>query len=110
MIKLSLDLGIDAQQFKMMVQSHHANVEKQIQEGVEKALKELDDEKLLVDLIKEQVKKNALAAVSTYMFKYDIQHKIEEAIKEKLTKKIEAFSDKAIDAIAKQLNVDISHI
>lgn len=107
MVSLRLELGIDTQRFTQQVQTYNAEVEKQIQTGVEQAMDELCKEQTLIELVKDQVKRQALNSVTNYMFKYDLQKAINERVQNILTKKVDEFATKLTDEMAKQLGLEV---
>ncbi len=105
MVNIRLELGINAQKMIQQVQIHNENIEDQISKGIELALNDLCEGDNFVQHVREETKRELKNIVHQRVFSYDVQSKIEKAISQKISKKIEDYADgiaeKMINALTK---------
>jgi len=102
---MTLDLQIDAQRFIQQVQSYNAEVEAQVEEGLNKAFEELSKDGTIERLINESVRKNVMDSFSRWVFQSDIRKNIEKQLTEKLSAKIDAYTDVLVNEIAEKITL-----
>jgi len=105
MLTMQLSLNIDAQKFMQQVQVHNEKLEDEVQKGLDAALKELSNDGQITEMIKTAVKKNIMDSFSRWVFQTDIRKKIETQLTEKLSAKIDAYTDTLVNEIAEKLNL-----
>jgi polyribonucleotide nucleotidyltransferase len=105
MVTMKLDLQIDGQKFMQQVQSYNQEVEKQVQEGLDRAFKSLSEDGTMQELIEAAVKKNVMDSFSRWVFQSDIRQKIEKALTDKLSAKIDTYTDGLVNEIAEKMNL-----
>ena len=105
MLTMQLDLKIDTQKFVQQVQIHNAELEEQVQKGLDRAFEELSKEGVIEEMIKQAVKKNIMDSFSRWVFQSDIRSKVEKQITEKVNKRIEAYTDGLVKEIADKLKL-----
>lgn len=102
---MKLDLHIDGQKFIQQVQSYNQEVEKQVQEGLDAAFKDLSESGTIQKLLQDAIAKNVMDSFSRWVFQSDIRQKIEKALTEKLSAKIDVYTDTLVKEIADKLNL-----
>ena len=105
MITMTLDLKIDAQKFVQQVQSYNAEIEQQVQDGLDKAFEEMGKDGTIEKMINEAVRKNVMDSFSRWIFQADIRKNIETQLTEKLSGKINAYTDTLVNEIAEKMNL-----
>lgn len=105
MLTMQLALNIDAQKFIQQVKIHNQLLEDEVQKGLDNAFQELSTDGTIQKLIEEAVKKNIMDSFSRWIFQSEIRKKIETQITEKLSAKIDKYTDDLVDKIAAEMNL-----
>jgi hypothetical protein len=104
---IRLELGIDARRFIQQVQVHNELIEDQIAKGIELALNDLSENDNFIQAVRESTKRELINLTSSHIFSYELKKKIEEAIREKVAKKISEYSDRIgekIEGVFNEIN------
>jgi hypothetical protein len=102
---MTLDLKIDAQKFVQQVQTYNSDIEKQVQDGLDKAFEEIGKDGTIEKMIAEAVRKNVMDSFSRWIFQTNIRTNIEKQLTEKLSAKIDAYTDTLVNQIAEKMNL-----
>jgi adenylate kinase family enzyme len=105
MLTMQLSLNIDAQKFIQQVQMNNQMLEGEVQKGLDKAFDELSKDGTIEKMIQDAVKKNIMDSFSRWVFQSDIRSKIEKQITEKMSAKIDAYTDSLVNEIAEKMNL-----
>lgn len=105
MVTMQLQLNIDAQKFIQQVQLNNEMIEGEIEKGLNKAFDELSKDGEIEKMIFEAVKKNIMDSFSRWVFQTDIRNKIEKQLSEKMSEKVEKFTDALVNEISEKLNL-----
>jgi hypothetical protein len=105
MLTMQLALNIDAKNFVQRLQINNQQLEAEVQKGLDKAFEELSKDGTIEKLIHEAVKKNIMDSFSRWVFQSDINKKIETQITEKLSSRINQYTDTLVDKIATEMNL-----
>jgi hypothetical protein len=105
MVTMQLALNIDAQRFIQQLKLNNEDVEAQVQNGLDKAFKELSQEGVIEQLIVDTAKKNIMDSFSKWIFQADIRKNIETQIQQKLAAKIDAYTTRLVDELAEKMNL-----
>jgi hypothetical protein len=102
-LEFKMELGINAQKIVAQFQENNRALESSLENGIKKALEELQEENHLEFLIKEQTKKEILNFVSGHTFTWELQKQIKQKVSEKVEEKLNAYADKIAEQITKSL-------
>ena len=105
MITMQLALNIDAQKFIQQVQMNNQMVEEEVQKGLDNAFAELSQDGTIEKMIKEAVKRNIMDSFSRWIFQSNIRTKVEKQLTEKLSAKIDKYTDNIVNKLADKLNL-----
>lgn len=105
MLTMQLALNIDAQKFIQQIQIYNQELEAEVQRGLDVAISELKKDGAIENLIKEAVKKNVMDSFSRWVFQSEIKKKIETQITEKLSVKINKYTDELVEKISTEMNL-----
>lgn len=100
---IKLDLGINAQKFIQQIQIHNYDIEKQIEEGINLALKDICEGDNFVQAIRENTKKELSNIVNKAVFGWEVQNQIQKLVAEKIGKKVEEYADKIAEKVTSSL-------
>ena len=103
MLTMQLSLNIDAQKFIQQVQMNNQMLEGEVQKGLDKAFDELSKDGTIEKMIQDAVKKNIMDSFSRWVFQSDIRSKIEKQITEKMSAKIDAYTDSLVIQMNNQM-------
>lgn len=102
---MQLSLNLDSQKFIQQIQTHNKEVEDEVQKGLDKAFSELANDGTIEKLIHETVRKNVMDSFSRWVFQSDIRKNIEKMITEKLSAKIDKYTDTLVNELAEKMNL-----
>lgn len=105
MLTMQLALNIDAQKFIQQLRLHNEALEEEVQKGLDKAVEDLSKEGAIEKMIYEAAKKNIMDSFSRWIFQSDIRSKIEKQITEKLSAKIDKYTDSLVNEISEKMNI-----
>lgn len=100
---IRLELDINAQKMMQQVQIHNQHLEENIKSGIELALKEIfeenDFERVIADLVKQEIKNQVKDAASSWA----VRHKIQDAISSAIEKKVDSIAESWAEKMTKNL-------
>lgn len=106
MTTLKIELGISAQKLTQNMMVNNQMLEESIGKAIQKGLDEFCEQENFQDIIKDQTKKELLGIVERQLFSWDIQQKLQSAIKESIEVKLKEHADqiakKLIDVLDKK--------
>lgn len=105
MLRMELNMVIDAQRIIQNVQINNKSIEEEIEKGLNKAFEELSKDGVIEEMIMNAAKKNIMDAFSRWIFQTEIRKKVEDAITQKLNKKIESYTDRLVEELAEKMNL-----
>lgn len=101
--QIRLELGINAQKFIQQVQLHHGTVEEQIAKGIELALNDICQGDNFTQIVRESTKHELQNIVNQAVFSWELRHKIEKLVAEKIGLKVEEYADKIAEKVTSSL-------
>jgi len=102
---MQLSLNIDAQKFIQQVQVRNEMLEQEVQKGLDKAFEELSKDGTIEKMIQEAVRKNIMDSFSRWVFQSDIRKNVEKQISDKLSDKINIYTDRLVSELAEKMNL-----
>lgn len=105
MLTMQLSLNIDAQKFMQQVQVNNQMIEAEVQKGLDRAFEELSKDGQIEKMIHEAVKKNVMDSFSRWVFQTDIRSKVEKQLSQKLSDRIEKYTDSIVSELADKLKL-----
>lgn len=105
MLTMEVALKIDTQRFVQQVAINNKMLEDEVQKGLDTAFKQLSKDGVIEEMIMQAVKKNIMDSFSRWVFQTDIRSKIEKQLTEKLTAKIDKYTDELVSQIAEKINL-----
>lgn len=105
MLTMQLSLNIETQKFIQQVQIHNQMLEDEVQKGLDKAFEELSKDGTIEKMIQEAVRKNIMDSFSRWVFQSDIRKNVEKQITEKLSARIDTYTDNLVNELASKMNL-----
>lgn len=105
MLTMQLQLNVDAQKFIQQVQMNNEMLEQEVQKGLDAAFTALAEDGSIQKMIQDAVRKNIMDSFSRWVFQTDIRKKIEAQLTEKMSAKVEAYTDALVNEIAEKMNL-----
>lgn len=102
---MQLQLNVDAQKFIQQVQMNNEMLEQEVQKGLDAAFTALAEDGSIQKMIQDAVRKNIMDSFSRWVFQTDIRKKIEAQLTEKMSAKVEAYTDALVNEIAEKMNL-----
>jgi len=102
---MQLSLNIETQKFIQQVQIHNQMLEDEVQKGLDKAFEELSKDGTIEKMIQEAVRKNIMDSFSRWVFQSDIRKNVEKQITEKLSARIDTYTDNLVNELASKMNL-----
>lgn len=102
-IGLRIELEVPAQRLLSSLKFYNEGVEKQIEEGVNLAIKELSENKNISRMVADAVKKKLDDNIIQYVMSYEVNNAIRSAITGAITTKINEYSEELSKKIYDQL-------
>jgi hypothetical protein len=103
MIRINLELGIDARRMMQQVQLENKHLEEQISKGIELALNDLAEGDNFIEHVREQTKLELANIVNRAIMSFDVRHAVTKAINEKMAKKMEEYAEQISEQMIKKL-------
>ena len=102
-IGLRIELDVPAQRLLSAYKFYNEEVEKQIKDGVELAIKELSENESIARMVADEIKKKMNNSIVGYVLSYEVQNAIQKSIGETISNKIQEYADEVAEKIYKQL-------
>ena len=106
-INLSIDLDISARRIIEQLKFDNSLIEKQIEEGVRRAFKEIEDSETFIERIKESVLTSIENSVNAAFLSYDVKNKIQNALSNAIEEKLLTYSKDIATKISDTLDKKI---
>lgn len=103
-ITLRVDLNIPAQQIISQLKLWNEDIEKQVEEGVNLAVKEIGEMENLPRLVADQVKKQFLDHINGHLITFETRRAIQESLGNIVTAKIQQYSEEVGERILAELS------
>jgi polyribonucleotide nucleotidyltransferase len=100
---IRLELGINAQKFIQQVQIHNQTIEEQVAKGIELALNDIADGDNFIQSVREATKNELREIVNRAVMSYEVRHKIEKMVADKINQKVEEYAEKIADKVTSSL-------
>ena len=101
---VKIELGINAQKITSMFMTNNKQLEEVIGESIQAGLDEFCNADNFKDVIKQKTKQELLNMVHNKLFSWDLQDKMDKAIRLSIENKIKEYADKIADKVTSALN------
>ena len=102
-IGLRIELEVPAQRLLNTMRFYNEDVEKQVEEGVNLAIKELSENESIARMVADEIKKKMNNSIVGYVLSYEVQNAIQKSIGETISNKIQEYADEVAEKIYDQL-------
>lgn len=104
-VKLQIDLDIPSSRIRSYLELHNESIEKQVEEGLSKAVKEISEEGTLTDIVKHRAIQQIKELADSFYIKYNFRETIMNLINKRVEEQLELNTQKIADSIINELGL-----
>lgn len=106
---LRIDLGISAQEIASQIMVNNHNIEKNIANGIQKAIDELSTEETFEEAVCMATKNAILKVVDDSILGWSFREKVSKIVNEKIDNAIGEYGEKLAEKVIRSLDVNSSN-
>jgi hypothetical protein len=104
-IRLTVDLQVPATQILSNLRFYNEDVEKQVEEGVKLAIKEIAEEQNLSRMVADEVKRKLRQNITDYVFSYEVRQAINKSIETAVLGSVQKYAHEVAAKVSDQFDL-----